>query len=114
MTYGATADQMMFLSTVLNELKNDEEDFRLLSKYGTFFFVSEDDQCLTVEWQFKYIYIAFDIETEVINSCWTLSSTREAGNYSIGGFFHNDGINKVVDRIYSIIREYRDKLVWNE
>ena len=108
--YGATADQMLFLSTLLDVMKKDEECFRLLSKYGTFFYVMDDDQCLSFEWSFGRMIIAFDIEVETINSCWTLSSTREAGNYHIGGYFHNDGINKVVDRIYSILKEQKDNL----
>ena len=109
-TVGATKEQMVFLSVVLNELRKDEDSFDLLSRHGIFFFVMEEDNDLCVEWHFRNMAIAFDIEEKVINSCWTLSSTREAGNYSIGGFFHNDGINKVVSRIYEILREQKDGL----
>ena len=108
--YGATADQILFMSNLLDIMKKDEECFRLLSKHGTFFYVMDDDQCLSFEWSFDRMMIAFDIEVKTINSSWSLSSTSEAGNYHIGGYFHKDGINKVVDRIYSILREQKDNL----
>ena len=108
--YGATTDQMLFFSAILDALKQDEECFRLLSKHGTFFFIDKGDLCLAVEWVFDRLRISFDIEKDASESGWSLSSTREAGNYSIGGYFHNDGINKVVDRIYSILREQEDNL----
>ena len=110
MTVGATKEQMIFLSNILNELKKDEDLFGLLSRHGNFFFVMEEDNDLCLEWYFDHMRIAIDIEEKTINSGWSLTSTREAGNYSIGGYFHDDGISKVINRIYSILKEHRTHL----
>ena len=51
MTYGVSADQILFLSDVLDAMKKDEEGFRLLSKHCTFVY-GNPDYSLSMEWAF--------------------------------------------------------------
>ncbi len=64
-----------------------------------------DDGTISVEWHFRNMNIAFDIETEPEESGWSLCSTREAGLYSIGGYLSNSSdIENAVKRINEILR----------
>ena len=99
--HGATAEQMLILSKVLTALSGDYNGFMLLSKHGTFMCVSESDGCLSLEWLFDHMRIAVDIDKDLETS-WSLSSDRNAGLYSEGGYIPEDQslINLVAKRIY--------------
>lgn len=109
MTYGVSADQMLFLSDVLDAMKKDEEGFRLLSKHCTFVY-GHPDYSLSMEWAFDNMRIAIDIESDLKESGWSLSSTREAGNHSTGGYLTKESIESAVSLIYFILKEQKDNL----
>ena len=109
MTYGANTEQMVFLSDIMNEMVKDKEGFDLLTKHGTFMYVSKDDYCLSVEWVFKHMRIAIDIERNVIESEWSLTSDRHAGNYSTGGYLIRQ-YQSAIEKIYTALKEYKDNL----
>ena len=111
MTYGVSADQMLFLSEVLDAMKKDEEGFRLLSRHGWYMYVNPDDYCLSVEWVFDRMRIAIDIAQDIKESGWSLSSTREAGNHSTGAYLSTkESIESAVSLIYFILKEQKDNL----
>ena len=110
MTYAATTDQMYVLAEVLNALTQNKEGFNVLSRHGTFMYVSIDDECLSVEWVFDRARIAIDIERDIDESGWSFSSTREAGNYSEGGYIKKDDIQSVAGEIYFLLWNQRDNL----
>ncbi|MBQ6519437.1 MAG: hypothetical protein IJI14_12005 [Anaerolineaceae bacterium] len=65
-----------------------------------------DDGCISVEWHFRNMNIAFDIETDPDESGWSLCSTREAGLYSIGGYLCDAAsVEKAVKQIYDVLHQ---------
>lgn len=70
-----------------------------------------DDGTISVEWHFRNMAIAFDIEEDISESGWSLSSTREAGMYSIGGYLSDKAsIEQAVERVRDILRQQWDRV----
>ena len=65
-----------------------------------------DDGCISVEWNMA---VAFDIEEDISESGWSLSSTREAGLYSIGGYLSDEAsIDQAISRVRNILIQQWD------
>ena len=65
-----------------------------------------DDGTISVEWHFRNMNIAFDIEPDPEESGWSLVSTREAGLYSMGGYLHDSAsIENAVKQINTVLRQ---------
>ena len=70
-----------------------------------------DDGTISVEWHFRNMAVAFDIEEDTSESGWSLSSTREAGQYSIGGYLTDKAsIDQAVGRVKDILRQQWDRV----
>ena len=68
-----------------------------------------DDGSISVEWHFRNMAVAFDIEEDISESGWSLSSTREAGLYSIGGYLSDEAsIDQAVGRVRDILIQQWD------
>jgi len=68
-----------------------------------------DDGAISVEWHFRNMAVAFDIEEDISESGWSLSSTREAGQYSIGGYLSGEAsIDQAVTRVRDILIQQWD------
>ena len=83
-------------------------DLKNLDRFPMHTFIM-DDGAIAVEWHFRNMAIAFDIEEDVEESGWSLSSTREAGNYSIGGYLSDAAsFEKAVKQVSDILHKHWD------
>lgn len=105
---------------------NEDQQFQLsqLWRYLTVFFPNPelknldrfpmhtfimDDGAIAVEWHFRNMAIAFDIEEDAEESGWSLSSTPDAGNYAIGGDLSDvASIENAVRQVCDILNQQWD------
>lgn len=75
------------INEILVSLVSHREKLKdLLDRYPLYAFKYEDET-IVIEWHFKKMIVVWDIEENIKESCWTITSTIDAGNYSKGLYF---------------------------
>lgn len=83
-------------------------DLKNLDRFPMHTFIM-DDGAIAVEWHFRNMAIAFDIEEDAEESGWSLSSTPDAGNYAIGGDLSDAAsIENAVRQVRDILNQQWD------
>ena len=76
----------------------------LLNQYPLYAFKCEDDS-IRIEWYFINLIVVWDIEENIKESCWTITSTKGAGNYSKGFYFTDlKSIKYIGEEIITMIK----------
>ena len=105
-----TPEQNLQTRIVYDTIFVNIKDTKFFNKHPIHVFKC-DDNSICVEWRFRNLIMSINIEEDVRDSSWSLTSREEIGNYSMGGYFDSYySIFETLELCLKIIIDHKEDL----